>query len=103
MDRENPIELGDDEAFVHPRLQFAKSQLPIATLHPLIELHEGSVRGAGHVLDIGEHHNDLRPKLRLNRLQQLFADLMDVEFVEDVSVQKIDAGDAVDLSHTDVR
>ena len=55
------------------------------------------------MLDIAEDDDHFGSELRLDRLDELFTDLVDVEFIEDVSIDEVDPNERVILADTDVR
>jgi hypothetical protein len=53
------------------------------------------------MVDVVEADEDFRLVLSVNQTTDLFTDLLDIGFVEDVSINELDASDTVLLSNTE--
>jgi hypothetical protein len=92
QDVEQFIQLCDFKHFINVVGDVAHNQFTAARLNFLVQGYEFTQSGAGKILDIGEIQENFFSAQFIHEAEQIFADFLDVLFVQDFFVDEINNG-----------
>jgi hypothetical protein len=91
------VELGNLKDLVNLRVNVTQDQLALGGVHLLVEGDKLAQRGAGQVFHVAKVEHQLATAQLINQAEELFADDLNVLFVEDLFVGEIDHRDIADV------
>src|ERR1051326_975932 len=93
LDVQELVEFGDLEDLVKVLVDVAKGELAPGRLDLFVQREQLSQRGAGEKFDVAEVQEDFFAAEVFDEAEEVFADFLDVLFVEDAFVDEVDDRD----------
>jgi hypothetical protein len=99
LDVEKLVQLRDLKHLVNLRIDVAQNQLALGSVDLFVERDEFAEGSAGQVFDIAEIQNQFAAPELIDEAKQLFADNLDVLFIQDLLIRKVYDRDLADVLH----